>query len=80
MIAKLSDKITVGRKYDCHNRRRDALKLTLIVPNGFREDGTRRYRTIRTDWNGAASGVCQYARTSEGKGDVRCAGCMRGVE
>lgn len=76
MTARLSDNHTVKRKPGCFNRSRSALSAPYIVPNGFKEDGSKRFMTIRTPWNNAASGACNYASTAEGKSDPGCARCM----
>ncbi len=72
----LSDKNTVDHKHGCLNRDRSALSSPYIAPNGFKDDGSKRYRTVRTDWVDAATGRCQYAKTIEGQGDPGCVGCI----
>jgi len=76
MTATLSDNPAVQRKPGCFNRSRSALSAPYIVPAGFKEDGSKRYATVRTAWNNAASGACQHASTDEGKADPDCEGCI----
>lgn len=76
IIEQLSDNHAVKRKPACFNRSRSALSSPYIVPAGFKEDGSKRFMTIRTAWNNAASGACQYASTDEGKADSDCVGCL----
>lgn len=72
---RLSDKI-VADKRGCKNRSRNALSSPYIVPDGFKADGSKRYRTVRTAWKDGDRGLCQYALSSEGKADAGCVGCV----
>ena len=76
MNEALSNNLTVDHKHGCHNRDRSALSSPYIAPNGFKEDGSKRFRTVRTDWTEGDSGRCQYAKTAEGRGDPGCVGCI----
>lgn len=76
MNARLSNNPAATRKPGCFNRSRSALSSPYIVPAGFKEDGAKRYRTIRTAWKEADSGRCQFAQTQEGKSDPGCVGCI----
>ncbi|WP_417518790.1 hypothetical protein [Marinobacter sp.] len=73
---RLSDNLVVETNRSCHNRSRSALSGPVIVPDGFKADGSKRFRTIRTEWKDADRGLCQYALTDEGKADAGCSGCI----
>lgn len=73
---QLSDNPAATRNRTCRNRSRSALSSPYIVPDGFKEDGSKRFMAIRTAWNDAATGACSYARTDEGKADSDCVGCL----
>lgn len=75
-IVELSNNLTVDHKHGCQNRDRSALRSPYIAPNGFKEDGSKRFRTVRTDWIEGDSGRCQYAKTAEGQGDPGCVECI----
>jgi len=76
MTIRLSDNPVGQRKPACFNRSRSALSSPYIVPDGFKEDGSKRFSIVRTAWNEAASGACQYAQSEEGKADRDCMGCL----
>ncbi|MBL3825137.1 MULTISPECIES: hypothetical protein [unclassified Marinobacter] len=76
MNQRLSDNPAATRIHSCVNRSRTALSSSYIVPAGYKGDGSKRFMTIRTPWNDADSGRCQYASTPEGKSDPGCARCM----
>lgn len=75
-IERLSDNPEATRNRTCHNRSRSALSSPYIVPDGFKEDGSKRFRTVRTAWKDGDSGRCQFALSQEGKSDPGCVGCI----
>lgn len=68
MIAKLSDKNTVDRKYDCQNRPAPHKAPPLPVQIGWK-DGKRVMHMHRTEWNPIPCGHTERAS------DARCSGC-----
>lgn len=73
---KLSDNSAAHRKPGCFNRSRSALSQPVIVRDGYKENGAVRHRAIRTNWNDGDRGLCQYAKTDEGRADRGCVGCL----
>ena len=61
----------------CKSRSKTALSDPVVVPNGYKANGVKRFAAIRTSWKDADSGICQYATTDEGKSDKACDGCQR---